>query len=48
MSADDVGHFTWVNRYPQAKIDIGAYPNVKRWYEKIAARPAVQRGLKTD
>ena len=47
-SIADIAHFTWVNRYPQAKIDIGAYPNVKRWYEKIAARPAVQRGLKTD
>ena len=26
-------------------IDFADYPNVKRWYLAIAARPAVQRGF---
>ncbi len=26
-------------------INLDEYPNVKRWYDEIAARPAVQRGL---
>ena len=26
-------------------IELGDYPAVKRWYDAIAARPAVQRGL---
>ena len=26
------------------RIDLDAYPNVKRWYLAIAGRPAVQRG----
>jgi GSH-dependent disulfide-bond oxidoreductase len=41
----DVAHFTWVNRHRDQKIDLARYPNVKRWYESILARPAVQRGI---
>ncbi len=41
----DVPHFTWVNRHEDQLIDIAKYPNVKRWWESILARPAVQRGL---
>ena len=41
----DVAHFTWVNRYPDQKIDLAHYPNVRRWYETVLARPAVQRGI---
>jgi GST-like protein len=26
-------------------LDLKNYPAVKRWYDEIAARPAVQRGL---
>jgi GST-like protein len=26
-------------------IDLAEFPNVKRWFDAIAARPAVQRGL---
>jgi GSH-dependent disulfide-bond oxidoreductase len=26
-------------------IDLGQYAAVKRWYDEISARPAVQRGL---
>jgi GSH-dependent disulfide-bond oxidoreductase len=47
-SIADIAHLTWVNRYPQAKIDIAQYPNVKRWWDKVSVRPAVQRGLKSD
>lgn len=43
----DVAHFTWVNRHDDQKIDLAQYPNVKRWYETILARPAVQRGIAT-
>jgi GST-like protein len=47
-SIADIAHFTWVNRMDQANITFGDFPNVKRWFDKIAARPAVQRGLKAD
>lgn len=43
----DVAHFTWVNRHEDQKIDLSQYPNVKRWYETILARPEVQRGIET-
>jgi GST-like protein len=36
----------WANRHELINVDLSAYPNVKRWYVKIAARPAVQRGFK--
>jgi GST-like protein len=47
-SIADIAHFTWVNRHEQTGIPLGDYPNVKRWYERIAARPQVQRGLAAD
>lgn len=28
-----------------ADIDLGEFPAVKAWYDKILARPAVQKGL---
>ena len=36
----------WVARYEWHKIDLGDFPNVKRWFDAISARPAVQRGMK--
>jgi len=40
----DVPHFSGVHaNYPI--LDIDRFPNVKRWYETILTRPAVQRGL---
>lgn len=41
----DVAHLTIVNSHRGQKIDLANYPNVKRWFEKVVARPAVQRGL---
>ena len=34
----------WVVSNP-ARKDIEKYPHVKRWRDRIAARPAVQRGV---
>lgn len=41
----DVPHFIAVQEHESCNIDLDRYPNVKRWYETILARPAVQRGL---
>jgi len=41
----DIATFPWVARYEWHKTDLAAFPNVKRWFDTIAARPAVQRGM---
>jgi GSH-dependent disulfide-bond oxidoreductase len=43
-SIADIAIWPWISRFEWQQIDLGKYPNVKRWYEEIAARPAVQRG----
>ena len=48
-----VRRFPWIRTAAQSgvrfaergSIDVNEYPAVKRWYDEIAARPAVQRGL---
>ena len=37
--------FPWTRSHANQGIDLADYPNVKRWYEAIDARPAVQRGV---
>ena len=44
-SIADMAIFPWVARHEWQAIDLAALPNVKRWYDAINARPAVQRGL---
>ncbi|MDQ3366572.1 MAG: glutathione S-transferase N-terminal domain-containing protein [Myxococcota bacterium] len=42
----DIMNFTWPHAaITKLGLDVATYPNVKRWYEAIAARPAVQRAL---
>ena len=41
----DIATFPWVRSYENQEVDIAEYANVKRWFEEISARPAVQRGL---
>ena len=42
----DMAIMPWL-RFPERQgVDIGDYPHVKKWFDGIAARPAVQRGLK--
>jgi GST-like protein len=43
-SIADIAIWPWASRFEWQTVDLGKYPNVKRWYEAIARRPAVQRG----
>ncbi|MES2772406.1 MAG: glutathione binding-like protein, partial [Pseudomonadota bacterium] len=44
-SIADMASFPWVARHDWQEIELAAYPHVFRWYEQIAQRPAVQRGM---
>jgi GST-like protein len=41
----DIAIFPWTQRYEWEGIALEEFPNVKRWYEVVGARPGVQRGL---
>jgi GSH-dependent disulfide-bond oxidoreductase len=43
-SIADIAIWPWIARFEWQTIDLGKYPNVKRWYLAIAGRPAVQKG----
>ena len=43
-SIADVATWPWIARFEWQGIDLADFPNVKRWYVSIAARPAVQKG----
>jgi GST-like protein len=45
-SIADIAIWPWISRFEWQTIDLNQFPNVKRWYTAIAARPAVQRGYK--
>jgi GSH-dependent disulfide-bond oxidoreductase len=42
----DIATYPWVARYDWHKTDLAQFPNVKRWFDAISLRPAVQRGMK--
>ena len=44
-SIADVATWPWVDVRWLHEIDIDEFPSVKRWYEQVGARPAVQRGM---
>lgn len=43
-SIADIAIWPWASRFEWQRIDLGDYPNVKRWYVEVAKRPAVVRG----
>jgi GST-like protein len=45
-SVADIATYPWVARHEWHKVELADFPNVKRWYDAIGARPAVQRGMK--
>lgn len=44
-SIADIATYPWVARHEWQATDLNDYPNVKRWFDAISARPAVQRGM---
>ncbi len=41
----DMATFPWLRSYENQGQDLDDYPNLKAWFERINARPAVERGL---
>ncbi|BAQ45972.1 MULTISPECIES: glutathione S-transferase family protein [Methylobacterium] len=41
----DIAHFGWLWRREFAGVSFEATPHVARWYEAVAARPAVRRAI---
>jgi len=44
-SIADIATFPWVARHEWHQVDLAAFPNVNRWYDTIARRPGVARGM---
>jgi GST-like protein len=44
-SLADIATYPWVGRHDGHHVKLEEYPNVKRWFETISQRPAVQRGM---
>ena len=45
LSIADFAILGWAWRHPRHKVNLAEFPNVKRWYETMMARPAVARGF---
>lgn len=45
LSIADFAILGWAWRHPRHKVELADFPNVKRWYEALMARPAVKRGM---
>ncbi|HYV89008.1 MAG TPA: glutathione binding-like protein [Candidatus Polarisedimenticolia bacterium] len=44
-SIADIAIFPWMRYGDRRGVNVDEFPNVKRWFEAINARPAVQRGV---
>ena len=44
-SIADMAIYPWAARFEWQSIDLATYPNVKRWFDNLSQRPAVQRGM---
>ncbi len=44
-SIADMACIGWVNQYEGAGQNLDDFPHLKRWFEAVKARPAVQKGL---
>lgn len=44
-SIADIATFPWIRPHRWQGQNLDAYPNLKRWFDAIKARPAVQEGL---
>lgn len=46
-SIADMAIYPWIVPHENQKQDLNDFPNVKRWFEAVAARPAVMRAYET-
>jgi GST-like protein len=44
-SIADVATYPWVARHEWHKTQLEDFPNVKRWFDLLSKRPAVQKGM---
>ncbi|MCD6042854.1 MAG: thiol:disulfide oxidoreductase [Burkholderiales bacterium] len=44
-SIADMAIYPWVARHEWHRVELAAFPNVKRWYDALGARPAVAKGM---
>jgi GST-like protein len=45
ISIADFAILGWAWRHERHQVDLAEFPNVKRWYDAMMARPATQRGF---
>jgi GSH-dependent disulfide-bond oxidoreductase len=44
-SIADIATYPWIARYEMHRMRLEDYPSVKRWFDALGAREAVQRGM---
>jgi GSH-dependent disulfide-bond oxidoreductase len=44
-SIADIATYPWIARHEWHKVDLKDFPAVKRWFDAIGQRPAVQKGM---
>ena len=44
-SIADIAIYPWISRFERHQVDLNDFPNVKRWFDLLSAREAVQRGM---
>ncbi|MEQ9642780.1 MAG: glutathione binding-like protein [Alphaproteobacteria bacterium] len=45
ISIADFATLPWTFRHDWQQVDLNDYPNVKRWYDTLMARPALAKGM---
>ncbi len=45
ISIADFATLPWVFRHDWQEVDLNNFPNVKRWYDTLMARPALAKGM---
>ena len=41
----DIATSPWIARFERHQVDLGEFPNVKRWFDTITERSAVEKGM---
>jgi len=41
----DIATYPWIARFERHQVDLGDFANVKRWFDTITERPAVEKGM---